>query len=777
MINPCSAEFFHNSPANLKSLQKTGIVAVIDAADLHSGNGEQLINAYICKIASTQTDSFHLWSSIFTEIDSERDCHAVFVRFSTRVCIPLKSSKIAIRQSKNDEISVSSKNENEDCNEAIIEDLCCNLEHTFGSTVKVKPMYYINDIAHRRAYPGNKSELQMEKYCVAIPINGNRSGHSNELKGCVAYLFNSIDHTTGEATFKIPIVPIPLLSIAILPLIDINTKESNEVGEKSNTKLIFLQMCLKRQLVGSIVTIPNDSSLHHKENGISTENDSQCIVTLFIPGVNGDRTMQSYRFRIINAVPPQNYTKSRREGYQSLQSTFFCVLPSTRVTLLPNHETVTNHSKRPILKDHRNDDAVKKVVEDINQNSRRNPNAQKIILDTINVIRFFSRNFSGKKHSMPSQNVSSCKTDYKMFSNGGFDIPRAFLLVGPPGVGKTYAVRAVQEKSMVESTRLISIRGSELLSSGSTEADAAVALQRIFATCIAFTSKREENVSILFLDECDALLSSIVTSSSLANLLDKMSCYLDDGTVDKCVGLSDLSPTACAWKRIIVVAGTNRIDAIPAALRRPGRFDREIYIGPPNSQERYAILKSLLGQFEELEKRSFKKDESDFSKSTFQRTERENSNIHSRATLLDEHSLTSIADSCVGYVASDLAALVRRAAYLAIEDGASVIKSLSSAMIDVKASALRESAVNAPPPTRWDDIAGDAGGAKTALRRAIEWPQTKSKQFARLGLLPPRGILLHGPPGCGACKHYFYVLLYFVKFTSFIILAIVNRQN
>jgi len=94
--------------------------------------------------------------------------------------------------------------------------------------------------------------------------------------------------------------------------------------------------------------------------------------------------------------------------------------------------------------------------------------------------------------------------------------------------------------------------------------------------------------------------------------------------------------------------------------------------------------------------------------------------------------------------------LVRRAVFLSIEkDNKDLsVDTFKMAMKDVGASALRDSAVSAPPATRWEDIAGDAGGAKTALRRAIEWPKLKRKEFASLGLNPPRGILLHGPPGC-----------------------------
>lgn len=178
------------------------------------------------------------------------------------------------------------------------------------------------------------------------------------------------------------------------------------------------------------------------------------------------------------------------------------------------------------------------------------------------------------------------------------------------------------------------------------------------------------------------------------------------------------------WKRILVVASTNKIDAIPPFLRRPGRFDREICVSPPTSEERLSMLRSLLSPYH---------------------------NDTSSAFMID--GLVGVADSCVGYVAADLAALVRKAALLTLGENAGqspVITSqhLQAAMSDVGASALRDAALSAPPATRWDDIAGDAGGAKIALRRAVEWPRTKKAAFEALGLVPPRGILMHGPPGC-----------------------------
>ena len=221
------------------------------------------------------------------------------------------------------------------------------------------------------------------------------------------------------------------------------------------------------------------------------------------------------------------------------------------------------------------------------------------------------------------------------------------------------------------------------------------------------------------------------------------------------------------WGRIIVVASTNRIDAVPRSLRRPGRFDREICFGPPGRDERLGILTSLLAPYRHG---AAPGDDGE-------RGEGDGGGGR-------DGGLSDVAADCVGYVAADLAALVRGAATLGLrrrvgagvgddddhddvrttaaaegrggggdpeegrDDPLVTPELLRLAMPDAGASALRDSAVSAPPAATWDDVAGDAGGAKGALRRAVEWPRTRRRAFAALGLVPPRGVLLHGPPGC-----------------------------
>jgi len=287
------------------------------------------------------------------------------------------------------------------------------------------------------------------------------------------------------------------------------------------------------------------------------------------------------------------------------------------------------------------------------------------------------------------------------------------------------------------------------LGKASHTSEAARELQRHFQRA----RQRTEGgaVTVIFLDECDALLSVEPVAAMLAWLLDEMMMMMRrDHYHNASISTTSTTrtTTSTSWSRVMLVAATNRLDSIPAALRRPGRFDREIPLAPPTATERFGILKSLLSQ-----------------SSSGQQPGSAEETLDRLPWCNRDEELRELADLCVGYVAADLAALVRRAALLRLADAAvanavtnnpnnaetsipSYSTYLKRAMEDVGASALRDAALSAPPTTTWDDIAGDAGGAKRALRQAMEWPRTKSRAYQALGLTPPRGILLHGPPGC-----------------------------
>jgi SpoVK/Ycf46/Vps4 family AAA+-type ATPase len=295
-------------------------------------------------------------------------------------------------------------------------------------------------------------------------------------------------------------------------------------------------------------------------------------------------------------------------------------------------------------------------------------------------------------------------------SDDSIALPRVFVLSGPPGVGKTHGIRiATQYASRQGPCKLIVLQGSELLSAGSA-ADASLSLLRYFVQAANATGLSSEAVAVLFLDECDALFASDIIAASLGSLLDRMA------------DPSDLE--AFKWRRVVVVAATNRVEAIPVSLQRPGRLEREVSLFPPSIAERISILQFLLRD--------------------------------SCKACLKPEEVEGLAESCVGYVAADLVSLVRHAKLLRLfqdvtEKHDSVgltYHLLKSATKEVAASALRDASLSAPPNRSWKDVAGNPGGAKTLLRQAVEWPLSRRCAYECLGLTPPRGILLYGPPGC-----------------------------
>jgi hypothetical protein len=356
---------------------------------------------------------------------------------------------------------------------------------------------------------------------------------------------------------------------------------------------------------------------------------------------------QIVRFRVASVLPGPHNSRTQKH-------ILYIIMPSTRITLTESNKPECDESNGKGLK----------PAETTSLNL--SPSAA-LLIETIHCIRWAK----------------------------SVNVPRAFLLTGPPGVGKTHSVRLAVKVSETEGpTCLVSLQGSELLSTASHPAEASKALQRHFREAARFC-RNENHVGIVFLDECEALLSSDTIAAMFANLLDMVSCSSEE-----------------SWQRLVIVAATNRIDAVPAWLRRPGRLDREVALAPPDAASRVIILKTLLQQ-----------------------------SSLSFSELPNDTELNSIAEACVGYVPADLASLVRRAALLAfqehiLQDTSDLLK---RAMSDVGASvsyvycfswrcilelttvldssqALRDVALSAPPMTTWDDIAGDAGGAKVCSK-------------------------------------------------------------
>ncbi|XP_047712850.1 ribosome biogenesis protein SPATA5 isoform X6 [Prionailurus viverrinus] len=290
----------------------------------------------------------------------------------------------------------------------------------------------------------------------------------------------------------------------------------------------------------------------------------------------------------------------------------------------------------------------------------------------------------------------------------GIPPPRGVLLYGPPGTGKTMIARAVANEV---GAYVSVINGPEIISKfyGETEAR----LRQIFAEATL------RHPSIIFIDELDALCpkregaQNEVEKRVVASLLTLMDGIGSEGSEGQ----------------VLVLGATNRPHALDAALRRPGRFDKEIEIGVPNAEDRLDILQKLLRTVPHL---------------------------------LTEAELLQLANSAHGYVGADLKALCNEAGLYALRRVLKKQPNLSDSkmaglvkitlndflqgMNDVRPSAMREVAIDVPNVS-WSDIGG-LENIKLKLKQAVEWPLKHPESFIRMGIQPPKGVLLYGPPGC-----------------------------
>ncbi|XP_060215099.1 cell division control protein 48 homolog B [Lycium barbarum] len=287
----------------------------------------------------------------------------------------------------------------------------------------------------------------------------------------------------------------------------------------------------------------------------------------------------------------------------------------------------------------------------------------------------------------------------------GLKWPRGLLLYGPPGTGKTSLVRAVVQEC---GAHLIVISPHSVHRAHAGESE------KILREAFSEASSRAKlgKPSVIFLDEIDALCprrdsrreQEIRVASQLFMLMDS------------------IKSSSTSVSHVVVVASTNRPDAIDPALRRAGRFDAEIEVTTPTEEERLHILK-----------------------------------LYTKKLQLDASvDLRAVAASCNGYVGADLEALCREAAMSAVrkcsdsnldEDSYSInMEDWKHARAVVGPSITRGVTVEIPKVS-WEDIGG-LKDIKKKLQQAVEWPLKHSEAFERLGVSPSRGILLHGPPGC-----------------------------
>ena len=296
----------------------------------------------------------------------------------------------------------------------------------------------------------------------------------------------------------------------------------------------------------------------------------------------------------------------------------------------------------------------------------------------------------------------------ELFRHLGIDPPKGVILYGPPGCGKTLIAKAIANET---GAHFISINGPEIMSKFYGESEAR--LREVF-------QEAEQNApSIIFIDELDAI----------APKRGEVTGEVERRVVSQLLTLMDGLKTR---GQVIVIGATNRIEAVDPALRRPGRFDREIRIGVPDRNGRKEIFQ-----------------------------------IHTRRMpLAEDVDLDELADITHGFTGADIAALCREAAMSALRRflpkidleketiPAEILEQIkvtredfTNALRIVQPSALREVILEIPN-VRWEDV-GNLEQVKQELKEAVEWPLKYPDVFKRLGIRPPRGILLYGPPGTG----------------------------
>ena len=296
----------------------------------------------------------------------------------------------------------------------------------------------------------------------------------------------------------------------------------------------------------------------------------------------------------------------------------------------------------------------------------------------------------------------------ELFERLGVEAPKGVLLHGPPGTGKTLLAKAVASET---NANFYSIGGPEIMSKFYGESEER--LREIF-------KEAQENApSIIFIDEID----------SIAPKREEVTGEVEKRVVSQLLSVMDGLQSR---GKVVVIGATNRINSIDPALRRPGRFDREIEIGVPDRDGRLEILQ-----------------------------------IHTRGMpLAEDVDLKKLADVTHGFVGADLEALAKEAAIRALRRILPEINleaenipvevlnkiivrmaDFQEALKEVEPSAMREVLVEVPD-IKWGDIGG-LEGVKEELREAIEWPLKYPELFAQMNAVPPKGLLLYGPPGTG----------------------------
>lgn len=330
----------------------------------------------------------------------------------------------------------------------------------------------------------------------------------------------------------------------------------------------------------------------------------------------------------------------------------------------------------------------------------------------------------------------------ELFAHLNIEPPKGVILYGPPGTGKTLIAKAVANES---GASFHYIAGPEIV--GKFYGESEERLRKIFEEAT------QDAPSVIFIDEIDSIAPKRenVTGEVERRVVAQLLTLLD--------GMEERG-------QVVVIGATNRVDSIDPALRRPGRFDREIHIGVPDTKDRYEILQihtrgmpierdeETRPESELAEEIEVGMEESD--EVSLERKKKEEVNKY----------LMYLAERTQGFVGADLLALVQEAAMRCLRENLPGLdlekeaippeklekivvtkKNFEEALIEAEPSALREIFVEMPS-VGWNDVGG-LDEAKQSIIEAVEWPIKSPEKFIQMGIKAPRGILLYGPPGTG----------------------------
>lgn len=336
----------------------------------------------------------------------------------------------------------------------------------------------------------------------------------------------------------------------------------------------------------------------------------------------------------------------------------------------------------------------------------------------------------------------------ELFAHLNIEPPKGVILYGPPGTGKTLIAKAVANES---GASFHYIAGPEIV--GKFYGESEERLRKIFEEAT------QDAPSVIFIDEIDSIAPKRenVTGEVERRVVAQLLTLLD--------GMEERG-------QVVVIGATNRVDAIDPALRRPGRFDREIHIGVPDTKDRYEILQihtrgmpiekdeetKITGTETEagIEVGTGIEAEIEVDEGAMEREKKEKQNLY----------LMYLAERTQGFVGADLLALVQEAAMRCLRESLPDLdleketipperlekivvtkKNFEDALMEAEPSALREIFVEVPSVS-WDDVGGLAE-AKHSIIEAVEWPIKNPEKFVQMGIKAPKGILLYGPPGTG----------------------------